>query len=124
MNYEISQKFYFDAAHTLQREIEVEGSRRIHGHTYHAEVFLTGRPDPHTGMVKDLGLVRLAIEKLRNRLDHHLLDEVEGLGIPTLENLCAFVFNELGRELPGISAVRVWREARGDSCTLRAPPSA
>ena len=120
MHYEISQKFYFDAAHTLQREIEVEGSRRIHGHTYHAEVFLTGQPDPRTGMVKDLGLVRLAIENLRTRLDHHLLDEVEGLGIPTLENLCAFVFRELGRELPGISKVRVWREARGDSCTLSA----
>ena len=34
----LSQRFFFDAAHTLQREIEAEGSRRIHGHTYHAEV--------------------------------------------------------------------------------------
>ena len=50
---EISQKFYFDAAHTLRREIEAQSSRRIHGHTYHAEVTLTGEVDPQTGMVVD-----------------------------------------------------------------------
>ena len=40
MLFTISQRFFFDAAHTLRREIEAEGSRRVHGHTYHAEVFL------------------------------------------------------------------------------------
>lgn len=48
MRYEISQRFFFDAAHTLKREIEAEGSRRVHGHTYHAEVFVRGaRASPH-----------------------------------------------------------------------------
>src|SRR6218665_316057 len=42
MQHTISQRFFFDAAHTLRREIEAEGSRRVHGHTYHAEVALTG----------------------------------------------------------------------------------
>ena len=36
MSYQISQKFFFDAAHTLQREVEADASRRIHGHTYQA----------------------------------------------------------------------------------------
>lgn len=36
--FELSQRFFFDAAHTLHREIESDGSHRIHGHTYHAEV--------------------------------------------------------------------------------------
>ena len=58
MNCEISQTFFFDAAHTLERLIETESSRRVHGHTYNAEVFLSGQPDPKTGMVMDLGLVR------------------------------------------------------------------
>ena len=58
MLFTISQRFFFDAAHTLRREIEAEGSRRVHGHTYHAEVFLTGPRDPATGMVLDLGLLR------------------------------------------------------------------
>ena len=116
---EISQKFYFDAAHTLRREIEAESSRRIHGHTYHAEVTLTGEVDPQTGMVVDLGLVRAAIEQLRPRLDHHLLDEVEGLGVPTLENLTAFIWRAIADVLPGLVQVRVWRDGVGDRCTLR-----
>jgi 6-pyruvoyltetrahydropterin/6-carboxytetrahydropterin synthase len=120
MNYEISQKFFFDAAHTLKREIEADSSRRIHGHTYNAEIMLSGQPDLHTGMVVDLGLVRLAIEKLRPQLDHHMLDDVAGLGPATLENLCAFIWRELAASLPGLTAVRVWRESVGDSCTLRA----
>ena len=119
MNYDISQKFFFDAAHTLRREIEADSSRRIHGHTYHAEVTLSGLPDPQTGMVVDLGLVRLAIEQLRPRLDHHMLDDVVGLGPATLENLCAFIWRELVVGLPGLAAVRVWRDSVGDSCTLR-----
>ena len=116
---EISQKFYFDAAHTLRRDIEAEGSRRIHGHTYHAEVTLSGEVDATTGMVVDLGLVRAAIEQLRTRLDHHLLDEVDGLGPATLENLAAFIWRAMADALPGVSQVRVWRDGVGDSCTLR-----
>jgi 6-pyruvoyltetrahydropterin/6-carboxytetrahydropterin synthase len=116
---EISQKFYFDAAHTLRREIEAEGSRRIHGHTYHSEITLSGTIDPNTGMVVDLGHVRAALEQLRPRLDHHLLDEVEGLGPATLENLATFIWRALAGCLPGLVQVRVWRDGVGDSCTLR-----
>ena len=120
MSYEISQKFFFDAAHTLKREMEADSSRRIHGHTYNAEVTLSGQPDPRTCMVVDLGLVRLAINKLRPQLDHHMLDDVPGLGPATLENLCAYIWRELVPALPALAAVRVWRDSVGDSCTLRA----
>lgn len=115
----ISQRFFFDAAHTLRREIEAEGSRRVHGHTYHAEVFLTGELDPATGMVLDLGLLRRALADVRDRLDHHMLDEVPGLGIPTLENLCLFIAESMPDPLrQQVVRVRVWREAVGDSCVL------
>jgi len=50
MKYELSQRFFFDAAHTLRRQIEAESSKRIHGHTYHAEVTIAGQPDPATGI--------------------------------------------------------------------------
>ena len=116
---EIIQKFFFDAAHTLRREIEAEGSRRIHGHTYHVEVSIAGEIDPATGMVMDLGLVRAAIEQLRPHLDHHLLDEVEGLGPATLENLAVFIWRAIAVALPSLVQVRIWRDGVGDSCTLR-----
>lgn len=116
--YTVHQRIFFDAAHTLRREIEAEGSRRIHGHTYHAEIALTGPLDPATGMVQDLGHLRQRLAVLRERLDHHLLDEVPGLGTPTLENLCRFIAEALSDMQPPPSRVRVWREALGDGCTL------
>lgn len=122
MQFTVSQRFFFDAAHTLKREIEAEGSRRIHGHTYHAEVWLTGPRDPVTGMVIDLGLLRLGLQDVRERLDHHMLDEVPDLGTPTLENLCVFIAQGLGDLRPSLTRVRVWREALGDSCTLDFAP--
>ena len=120
MKYDITQKFFFDAAHTLKREVEADSSLRVHGHTYNAEVTLTGLPDAVTGMVMDLGLVRIAIAQLKPKLDHHLLDDVVGIGPATLENLCAFVWRELAPAVPGLCAVRIWRESVGDGCTLRA----
>jgi 6-pyruvoyltetrahydropterin/6-carboxytetrahydropterin synthase len=118
---EISQSFYFDAAHTLERAIESASSKRIHGHTYNAEVFLTGQPDPATGMLIDLGVVRNELAMVREQLDHHLLDEVAGLGPPTLENLCQFIFSKLLPALPSLTSVRVWRVSMGDGCRMTRP---
>ena len=117
-HFSVSQKFFFDAAHTLQRDIEREGSLRVHGHTYYAEVTVSGPRDPASGMVVDLGLVRLQVAQVREQLDHRMLDEVPDLGPATLENLCAFIWRGLEPRLPGLSQVRVWRDSAGDGCTL------
>ncbi len=115
---ELSQRFYFEAAHTLERSIDAEGSRRIHGHTYHAEVTLLGNPDPASGMLVDLAYLRREVERLRDRLDHRFLDEVAGLGPATLENLCAFIRADLEPVFPQLCAVSVERQASGDRCRL------
>lgn len=121
MQFTVHQRFFFDAAHTLRRAHETAGSLRVHGHTYHGEVSVRGRRDAASGMVVDLAVLRAEIEAVRGTLDHHLLDEVPGLGTPTLENLCAYIATALlARQLP-VSAVRVWREAGGDSCRLVLP---
>lgn len=119
MKFEISQRFFFDAAHTLRRSIDTGSSARVHGHTYQAEVAVAGLPDPATGMVVDLGTVRVELEKIRKRLDHQLLDEVEGLGPPTLENLCIFLAQSAAQAGLSVSRVCVWREGVGDRCELR-----
>jgi 6-pyruvoyltetrahydropterin/6-carboxytetrahydropterin synthase len=121
MQYQLTQRFYFEAAHTLEREFETAGSRRIHGHTYLAEIAIEGSPDAATGMVTDLAQVRRVIETVRETLDHHLLNEVAGLGKPTLENLCAYLWRAFEKEL-SLAEVSVRREASGDACRLRARP--
>jgi 6-pyruvoyltetrahydropterin/6-carboxytetrahydropterin synthase len=117
--YELSQRFYFEAAHTLRRTIETEGSLRIHGHTYEAEVTVSGYADAKTGMLVDLGYLRQQVARVREMLDHRFLDEIEHLGPATLENLCGFIRNQLKPTLPQLSSVLVERKASGDRCVLR-----
>jgi 6-pyruvoyltetrahydropterin/6-carboxytetrahydropterin synthase len=118
MRFELTQRFHFDAAHTLQRQYEAEPSKRVHGHTYHAAVTVSGTRNQDTGMVVDLALLRRVIEGARRQLDHHLLDEVEGLGAPTIENLCAFIFRAMQHEAWTVERVEVGRPTSGDACAL------
>lgn len=117
MRYQVSQRFFFDAAHTLERRIDVESSARVHGHTYRAEVAVAGQPD-ESGMVVDLGQLRLALERVRENLDHRLLDEVPSLGKPTLESLCRFIAEQAHVAGFAICRVSVWRDGVGDRCDL------
>jgi 6-pyruvoyltetrahydropterin/6-carboxytetrahydropterin synthase len=120
MKHELSQTFYFESAHTLQRQVDATPSRRVHGHTYIAEVTLRGEADPATGMVMDLGLLRRAIETVRLDLDHHFLNDVEALGPATLENLCSYLWKRFSPQFGSLWQVSVRRDQSGDRCTLRA----
>lgn len=116
---ELSQQFFFEAAHTLHRATETEGSLRIHGHTYHAEVTVAGVPDHQSGMVIDLAYLRGHIARVRDMLDHRFLNDVPGLSPATLERLCVFIRDQLQEALPGLCRVAVERKASGDRCVLR-----
>jgi 6-pyruvoyltetrahydropterin/6-carboxytetrahydropterin synthase len=119
--FELSKQFRFEAAHTLEREIDAAGSRRVHGHSYRAEVAVGGRPDPATGMIVDLGLLDRALHVARDGLDHHFLNDVRGLGPATLENLAAWIWRSLIEE--GIRPVRVTvaRDSAGEACAYTGP---
>lgn len=115
--FELTKEFRFEAAHTLDRAIDTEPSRRIHGHSYRAEVAVRGRPDPATGMVIDLGLFERALAQARDGLDHRFLDELPDLGPATLENLSVWVWRQLQPCCPGLARVTIHRDSRGESCT-------
>jgi 6-pyruvoyltetrahydropterin/6-carboxytetrahydropterin synthase len=117
-NFELSQRFYFESAHTLNRDIEVAGSKRIHGHTYESEITLSGTKDAMTGMVIDIGELKRSIEIVKSKLDHRFLNEIHELGPPTLENLCVFIKNNLITIYPNLKSVLVERKSGGDKCVL------
>jgi 6-pyruvoyltetrahydropterin/6-carboxytetrahydropterin synthase len=115
--YELSREFRFDAAHTLDRRVDAEPSRRIHGHSYRAEVVVRGRPDPATGMVIDLGLLDQAIHEARDGLDHRFLDEINDLGPATMENLSVWIWRRLAPKVPNMWRVTVRRDSDGGACS-------
>lgn len=118
--FELSKIFQFEAAHTLHRVIDAAPSRRIHGHSYSAEVMVRGERDPVSGMVIDLGLFQRALEIARDGLDHHFLDDLPDLGPATIENLCVWIWRTLAPLCPGLARVTVSR-ASGDSCAYFGP---
>ncbi len=115
--FELSKQFRFDAAHTLDRIIQTESSRRIHGHSYRAEVTVRGRPDPVTGMVVDLGVLEASMEEARDALDHRFLDEIKDLGPATMENLSCWIWNRLKPVVTNLFRVSVYRDSSGEACS-------
>ena len=111
---ELTQEFSFDAAHYLGTG--AAENRRMHGHSFYAEVTLRGETDADTGLLRDFGEVNTALAAIREMLDHRLLNEVEGLGKPTLENLARFIFQQARAALPEVSRVRLRRPSYGQSC--------
>ncbi|RWD79060.1 6-carboxytetrahydropterin synthase [Mesorhizobium sp.] len=116
--YELSREFRFDAAHTLQRTVDVEPSRRIHGHSYRAEVVVRGHPDPQTGMIIDLSLFDKALEEARDGLDHRFLDEIGDLGPTTIENLSSWIWRKLAPVCPNLWRVTVRRDSDTGACSF------
>ena len=112
---EISQEFGFDAAHYLGNG--AAENRRLHGHSFYAEVILRGEPDPDTGFLRDLGEVDRALKAIRETLDHRLLNEIEELGVPTLENLAKYIYVCAKAALPEVARVKLRRPSYGQSCT-------
>ena len=111
---ELTQEFGFDAAHYLG--VGGAENRRIHGHSFYVDVTLRGEPKAATGVLRDLGEVDAALKAIRADLDHQLLNEIEGLGQPTLENLARYIFTRAKAALPEVVRVRVRRPSFGQSC--------
>ena len=119
--WELSKTFRFEAAHTLKREIDAASSRRIHGHSYRAEVTIRGIAAPDTGMVIDLGILDQTLESVRAHLDHTFLDEVSDLGPATMENLSSWIWRQLAAVAPGLARVTVYRDSCGETCSYFGP---
>ena len=118
--WELTKSFRFEAAHALPGTTLGEASEEIHGHSFRAEVTVRGLPDPATGMVLDLGLLEQRMADVRKKLDHKLLNKVEALGPPTLENLSRFVWERL-QQTGRIARVSIHRDSCNESCTYYGP---
>lgn len=119
--FELRKQFRFEAAHTLHRTIDAESSRRIHGHSYRAEISVRGDVNLITGMVVDLGLLERVLDDARDGLDHRFLDDIPDLGPATMENLSVWIWRKVSPVCTGLSRVTVYRDSSGDVCSYFGP---
>ena len=113
---EIRYEFGFDAAHRFPGMPRGHRYRGTHGHSFRAVIALHGAPRPPAGFVADFERVESACRGVRERLDHALLNDIPGLGDPSLENLCLWIWDRLARRLPELASVTVRRDSLGQSC--------
>jgi 6-pyruvoyltetrahydropterin/6-carboxytetrahydropterin synthase len=73
--------------------------------------------DPDHGWVQDFADISAAFAPVYSLLDHHYLNEVEGLENPTSENVARFIWIMLERDLP-LSQVVV-RETCTSGCIYK-----
>jgi 6-pyruvoyltetrahydropterin/6-carboxytetrahydropterin synthase len=107
MKLQLRKSFQFEAAHFLPHVPENHKCRRLHGHSFRAEIVVEGERDPHLGWVMDYADIVEAFKPLFEQLDHHYLNEISGLENATSENLAIWIWNRLKPELPGLVEVVV-----------------
>ena len=109
MEITVSRKAHFNAAHRLynknwsdEKNKSVFGkcnNINYHGHNYEMIVSVTGKINPDTGYVIDMGdLKKIIKDEVEEKLDHKNLNlDVEYFSdrIPSAENICIYIYNLL-----------------------------
>jgi 6-pyruvoyltetrahydropterin/6-carboxytetrahydropterin synthase len=114
---QLCQKVRLEAAHHLPQTPEGHKCRRLHGHSFQIEIVVEGEVDPQRGWLMDYAEIRKAFAPLYEQLDHHYLNEVEGLSNPTSENLACWIWDRLTGQLP-LTEIRIAETCTG-SCVYR-----
>lgn len=117
---EIFKIFSLDAAHRLPNVPEGHKCARLHGHTFKIEIHVSGVVDAKMGWVMDFSAIKKAFAPIYEQLDHHYLNEIEGLENPTSENLAAWIWARLKPELAELSEIVIY-ETCTSGCRYRGP---
>jgi 6-pyruvoyltetrahydropterin/6-carboxytetrahydropterin synthase len=103
----IHTTFQFEAAHRLPNVAPEHKCARLHGHSFRATVWVRGDVGAKSGWVMDFADVKAAFAPLHEQLDHHYLNEIDGLENPTSEVLAMWIWERLAPTLPGLARVDV-----------------
>jgi 6-pyruvoyltetrahydropterin/6-carboxytetrahydropterin synthase len=114
MKMELRKTFQFEAAHLLPYLPQTHKCRRLHGHSFQAEIVVSGDCDPALGWVMDYADITKAFKPYWDQLDHHYLNEIAGLENPTSENVALWIWNRLKPKLPLLTEIVV-----AETCTAR-----
>jgi 6-pyruvoyltetrahydropterin/6-carboxytetrahydropterin synthase len=111
MKVRLVHEFRFEAAHRLPRVPPGHKCAALHGHSYRIEVSASGLVNEETGWFIDYQVLHDAWAPLFARLDHHYLNDIEGLENPTSEILARWLWGHLSRSIPELERVTVFETA-------------
>jgi 6-pyruvoyltetrahydropterin/6-carboxytetrahydropterin synthase len=104
---EVFKRITFEAAHRLPNLPEGHKCKRLHGHSFTVEIHVGGPVDEASGWVMDFADIKKAFDPLHEELDHHYLNDIDGLENPSSENIARWIWKRLKPRLPNLSTVVV-----------------
>ena len=107
----IYREYYINSARFLPNVEEGHICGSLHGHTYNIKVYVDGHVDDISGFVMDVFDIDKHFKKIKNKLDHKLLNEIKGLENPTSENICIWIWNKLIKDIPNLSEIEIMENA-------------
>jgi 6-pyruvoyltetrahydropterin/6-carboxytetrahydropterin synthase len=110
--------FSFEAAHRLPNVPDGHKCARLHGHSFHVRVTVTGPVGKVTGWVMDFADLKVACAPVIDALDHRYLNEVPGLENPTSEVIAVWIWDRIAPKVDGLSSIEV-RETCTSGCIYR-----
>lgn len=116
---EISKEFRFEAAHRLPFVPEGHKCGRLHGHSFRANLTVTGPVDEKRGWIMDYADLKEIVQPIIQSLDHNYLNDIEGLENPTSEIIAQWLARKIAPLLQNIQLVSVTiQETCTSSCTV------
>ena len=115
---EIFKEFSIEAAHRLPHVPEGHKCARLHGHSFKVTIFVEGPVGDSTGWIMDFGDIKSAFAPIYQQLDHHNLNDNQGLEHPTSENLAPWIWHQLKPRLPLLSGIQI-KETCTSGCIFR-----
>jgi 6-pyruvoyltetrahydropterin/6-carboxytetrahydropterin synthase len=105
MKVELVKEYRFEAAHRLPNVPAGHKCQRLHGHSFKFEIHVVGPVDDVSGWFIDYGVLDDVVNPLVARLDHHYMNEIEGLENPTSEVTAKWLFDRIKGKLPSLVAI-------------------
>ena len=119
MRTELTRSYRIEAAHRLPHVPAEHKCFRLHGHSFQVTLHVVGEVDPQLGWIVDYAEIDRAFAPLYSELDHHYLNEVDGLDNPTSELLARWVLTRVKLPAGRVAAVSV-AETCMSGCTVYA----
>ena len=107
MKIELRQQFQIESARFLPKLPAAHPCSRMHGHSFKIIISLIGDVDPEMGWVMDYHEISNIMKPILSKLDHHILNEIEGLKNPTSELLAKWIYDQAISSLPILKSVSV-----------------
>lgn len=104
----IFKDFSFDSAHFLPHVPEGHKCKEIHGHTYRMKLSFEGEMDQELGWVIDFAEIKKVVKPIVDRIDHKLLNDIEGLENPTCEVIAIWIWDQVKPLIPQLCQIELY----------------